>query len=209
MGGLNSGSWYRHSKKDTVGDCLGIDVRRWHKEGFLKAKPQFISSVWSREEKEIGSIGAWTSYGKVVLTYSHGRGEEKQDVRYTVPVTWTECNFGGKRPWFLCPGVVNGYYCGRRVAKLYVGGKYFLCRHCYDLTYTSRQESRKYGSLRKAQEIRQRLGGSANMTLPFPPKPKGMHWKTYERLWWEHHLANERHTQFMFAELERFDRYLS
>ena len=22
-----------------------------------------------------------------------------------------------------------------------------------------------------------------------PEKPKGMHWKTYERLWWEHHEA--------------------
>jgi hypothetical protein len=27
------------------------------------------------------------------------------------------------------------------------------------------------------------------MTEPFPEKPKGMHWKTYERFWWEHHEA--------------------
>jgi len=24
------------------------------------------------------------------------------------------------------------------------------------------------------------------MTESFPEKPTGMHWKTYERLWWEH-----------------------
>ena len=27
------------------------------------------------------------------------------------------------------------------------------------------------------------------MTEPFPDKPKGMHWQTYQRLFWEHHEA--------------------
>lgn len=27
-----------------------------------------------------------------------------------------------------------------------------------------------------------KLGGSANITQPFPEKPRGMHWRTYERL---------------------------
>jgi hypothetical protein len=36
--------------------------------------------------------------------------------------------------------------------------------------------------LLKAQRIRVRLGGSANMLNDFPEKPKGMHWRTYERL---------------------------
>ena len=35
-------------------------------------------------------------------------------------------------------------FCGQRVAKLYKapGANYFGCRHCYDLTYESRNESR-------------------------------------------------------------------
>jgi hypothetical protein len=38
--------------------------------------------------------------------------------------------------------------------------------------------------------IRERLDGSANITKPFPEKPKGMHWRTYGRLWWEHEEAD-------------------
>jgi hypothetical protein len=37
-------------------------------------------------------------------------------------------------------------------------------------------------ALAKAQAIRERLGGSASMMHPFPPKPKGMRWNTYHRL---------------------------
>ena len=36
--------------------------------------------------------------------------------------------------------------------------------------------------LRKGQSIRMRLGGSPSIMELFPFKPKGMHWRTYERL---------------------------
>jgi hypothetical protein len=96
-----------------------------------------------------------------------------------VPATSAE------RPWIICPGAG----CGRRVVILYGPGRYFLCRHCYDLAYESQRENGVTRALRRAQTIRERLGGSANMTKPFPDKPKGMHWRTYERLWWAHHEA--------------------
>ena len=34
----------------------------------------------------------------------------------------------------------------------------------------------------RAHTIRRRLGDSINLLHPFPSKPKGMHWRTYERL---------------------------
>jgi hypothetical protein len=34
----------------------------------------------------------------------------------------------------------------------------------------------------RAQNVRVRLGGSGSMDECFPPKPKGMHWRTYRRL---------------------------
>ena len=58
-----------------------------------------------------------------------------------------------------------------------------------DLTYQSRRDNKMYRALHRAQKIREQLGGSASMMEPFPEKPKGMHWSTYERLWWEHHEA--------------------
>ncbi len=98
---------------------------------------------------------------------------------------WMPCNFGDERLWFICPGAG----CGQRVAVLYGPGKYFLCRHCYDLRYESQREDKKDRALRKAQKIRMRLGGSANMLEPFPERPKGMHYDTYMRLFLEHHEA--------------------
>lgn len=109
----------------------------------------------------------------------------------------------GERPWFVCPGVINGYVCRRRVAKLYLSGEYLLCRHCHDLTYETRQVGRKHSALRKCQKIRRRLGGSANMTEPFPPRPKGMHLKTYARLRLEHDMADRQYTEIMLADLEK------
>jgi hypothetical protein len=46
----------------------------------------------------------------------------------------------------------------------------------------------------KSQKIRMRLGGSASMLDEFPEKPKGMHWRTYDRLYRMLDEAEERST---------------
>ena len=75
------------------------------------------------------------------------------------------------------------------MAVLHRLGRYFLCRHCYGLSYQSQKENEMYRALRRGQSIKQRLGGSANMMEPFLNNPKGMHFDTYMRLFWEHHEA--------------------
>jgi len=141
---------------------------------------------------------------RVILTYRHRSGPsgEWEEVRELVPLSWTACNFGGERPWFLCPGTG----CGRRVAILYGPGCYFLCCHCYDLVYESQRESAMHRALHRAQDIRRQLGGSANMMEPFPEKPKGMHGSTYERLWWEHHEAEMEQLMGMREWLDKLEK---
>ena len=190
MGGVGSGNWYRFDRKTTTGEYHSIDMHYLHREGSLKPA-RWFSLRWSRAGRETGSIRGVVVGSdrpeRVLLHYRHrsGPGAEWEDVQETVSLGWSTCNFGGERPWFLCPGVG----CGRRVAILYGPGRYFLCRHCYDLVYESQRENEMTRALRRAQAIRERLGGNANMMEPFPEKPKGMHWETYERLFWEHHEA--------------------
>ena len=70
---------------------------------------------------------------------------ERESADYTVQLTTTRPRFGGLRWWFVCPLIVNGRPCDRRVGKLYLPppARYFGCRRCHDLTYTSSQEHDK------------------------------------------------------------------
>lgn len=176
MGGPGSGRRYRWDGRDTTDAYQRFNLSSLYREGWLFPGSSGVTR-WTRGERQTASI-SWQVFGSagsaeaIELAYTVG-GDE---VRYQVRLTWTPCNYGGKRPWFVCPG--QG--CGRRVGVLY-GGKYFLCRHCHNLAYQSTREDEASRHLRKAQAIRQRLGGSANMLEPFPAKPTGMHWETYEQ----------------------------
>ena len=105
------------------------------------------------------------------------RGQRWGDaVAGDVEMDWTRLPSGGKRPWFRCPS------CGRRCGVLYSLGSRIICRKCGGLSYESQYEPKYFGALRKALKIRGRLGGSANMTEPFPSRPRYMHRRTYECL---------------------------
>ena len=48
------------------------------------------------------------------------------------------------------------------------------------MTHNSQYEDRASRLLDRAQKIKVKLGGDASCMELFPPKPKGMHWRTYE-----------------------------
>ncbi len=85
----------------------------------------------------------------------------------TVHIVRVPCRFGGNGPYFRCPGVVNGLACGRRVAKLYGAGRYFLCRHCYRLAYASQSEGAWDRALRRANKIKKTPLGASDGSILF------------------------------------------
>jgi hypothetical protein len=94
---------------------------------------------------EVNTLNPHASW--IRLYYTIKRSEENID--FKISLQTTHPYYGGARWWFTCPLSTNGRPCYRRVGKLYLppGGKYYGCRHCYDLTYTSCQESHQFDAL--------------------------------------------------------------
>jgi hypothetical protein len=157
--------------RTTCESCKSIDVRRWHREGRLRAG-QWFSCSWTWVGEPSGSISVRTETDAVVLMFrSRCPGDsEWMSVDQRVPITWSTCHFSGLRPWFRCAVQSNGRYCGRRVAKLYAAGELFACRHCYGLAYEIRQEPMHQGGLGKAQKIR--WEGTRTCSNRFRTSPK-------------------------------------
>jgi hypothetical protein len=167
----------------TCENCVAIDVRELKRRGLLRPGQVFPVS-WNRAGVPCGNISVRAESDAVVLIFrSQHQGEIKwKSTEQRVPILWTACHLGGRRPWFRCPVYSNGQYCGRRVAILYAAGDLFACRHCYRLAYASQQESPRSRAIRRSRKIRMRLGGSPDLLQPFPKRPRGMHQRTYMHL---------------------------
>jgi hypothetical protein len=82
----------------------------------------------------------------------------KKDYNYNVAVITTPCHFGNSRYWFECPN----FNCKKRVAMLFGYRGVFVCRHCVNLTYNSRNHSRTVvcrwlNQDRKIQELEKKI----------------------------------------------------
>ena len=184
MGGFGSG---RFSSRSTTSHYHELDIRHWHRKGILKPNRSFTWN-WLRNDEVLSSIRVSTFQDMVRLTYSHKiNGKTGENKNYPIYIDWTNCHFGGERPWFLCPAAG----CGRRVAILYCGS-IFACRHCYNLAYACQRETIHDRELRRVEKIRDRLGWEPGILNRAGSKPKGMHWSTYIKLVNEHDVLLRR-----------------
>jgi hypothetical protein len=181
MGGFGSGR-PSGSGRNKVEYSRSIDVNKMHKAGCL-CPGSAGCWQWISDGENVASINLRAEYDRLHLTYRVRIGDgEWEDVAETIRIANVACQLGGMRPYFICPGVANGISCKRRVVKLHGAGRYFLCRHCYRLAHSSQSEETWDRLMRRANKIRQRLGGDPGMFSTLPPKPKGMWWRTYDRL---------------------------
>jgi hypothetical protein len=188
MGGYGSGRppMYR---TNMVEDCLSLDVNYLHRQGSLR-NGSAGSLKWTRNGKRLSSIGFRMEGNRLTLDYRHrSYGGEWEHVKEPVLVVRNPCRFGGTRPYFICPGVINGVVCGRRVVMLYAGSNYYFCRNCYRLKYSSQYEESWDRAMTRANKIRERLGGEWGFESLLAPRPKGMWRRTYKRLCNEVRLA--------------------
>jgi hypothetical protein len=179
MGGYGSGrTAYRSA--GTCDDYKRLDIRALHRSGRLTGGVPFSWQWWWHEEP-CGDIQVWPGDNKVTLKYRTQRGGDPwKSVQETIWLDWTTPHLGGRRPWFLCPG------CGQRVAILYAGHPYFRCRGCLRLVHTVCHETLSDQLLRKAWKLRRRAAGDYDTGGGIGDgirKPKGMHRRTFERLY--------------------------
>ncbi len=141
-----------------------IDTRFLKQFGYLTGGPKTGEVNWTSGGVDTGnSVGIEVSnqegYLRIYYTQTDRHTQEKKKFDYKIPLTTTLCNYGGKRYWFICPWFKNGNYCGKRVGTLYKDGDYFACRHCYNLTYSSRNLSglnKKIGNISNIEVERAR-----------------------------------------------------
>jgi hypothetical protein len=114
----------------------------------------------------------------------------RQDIVQRVSLEALPRHFGGVQWYFICPVMK------RRAAVLWMppGARTFACRQRWrgSVAYASQfcdRDNRAHRGQAKIKAKLCRIGGFDPQQWEFPPKPKGMRWRSYQRL------------------EERFDRY--
>ena len=147
----------------TVEQVPSIDINELRRAGYIGAPP---TNWWVHRINLIRAGIKLQECNEKAITLDN-------QILHITHLPW---HYGGQRAYFLCD-------CGRTVGKLYAPFGYpWRCRHCYGLTYATRQAAPQYRLILKAQRVREQLGGDLGVANAFPEKPKGMHWQRYNRL---------------------------
>jgi len=151
----------RFHPKLTVEECKKIDLALIKKSGLFKEgtyTKAYISWSYHNSKKDIAVIfvtlgETWEWRHIKVITEQNNEIIDETLYLKTIP-----CNYGGKRYLFFCP------ICLKKVRILYLPPNLprFGCRHCLNLTYQSRNESRSllhcfFCRLWKADDLEEKL----------------------------------------------------
>lgn len=182
---MGRGQYIRTQVKHTVDMSTGLSTAYLRKMGRLKHGFQQTggySLAWhnTRTKKETASMFCRITPDAAIFSYYVKRDGEHISVSHTIPFTWTSCNYGGRRTWFLC-------HCGRRVGKVFFQGERYGCRNCFNLSYQSRRDCQINRAWGKIHNIGKRLKMEDPFNVPLdylipPARPKWMQRRRYEML---------------------------
>jgi len=92
------------SLKSMVEDYNKIDLTKIHREGLISQQGAVVFALsWTRRGRPWGDIRVIARSDLLVLIYSVKYDGKQENIEELVHLTWTDCNYGGKRPWMLCP----------------------------------------------------------------------------------------------------------
>ena len=177
MGGRGSGRQSSYCGKPETSDSMPLDIRKITRKGLLWPGNSF-SWQWLVNDRQVAGISIGIETTSLRLSYRMKSTGEVVEQR--VQMQTSPCHLGGHRHWFTCPR------CSKRVAVLYAPGRYFVCRQCGGLGYATQKEGAGDRASTRADKIRTRLGWPTGILNGDGGKPKGMHWKTYQRLKADH-----------------------
>jgi len=155
VGGYGSGRhWY--NTRIEVESCKAFAIRDLRDA--IRSGPGYYGGLtWRIGDEKTGDIGFEIVKAdpaglgvRLIYTFRKGTPEERR-LDYVVPLL-PVAKAAGQAWYFQCMASRNGGpTCRRRVGKLYLppGGQVFACRHCYNLTYRSCNESHKFDGMYK------------------------------------------------------------
>lgn len=180
MGGYGSG---RYSGMPVVESGLTLDISRLIRKRFIVPGKHVAGAIsWTNTTtgEKTAEIGYDASMlpdeaNWVRLRYT----VNSQPMDYKVALVTSPCNYGGVRWWWICPRTAC------MVSKLHLppGGKTFASRKAYRLPYRSQRQAGIDRTHERQARLHRKLGSKYDHFDGYiPPRPKGMHTKTYNRL---------------------------
>lgn len=198
MGSIFSGRKPAKLTKPFPEHFVSLDIRELDKCEGLEPGKAYNQNKF-RQGKKDGAFSVIVYENYLKLSYRTCNHPESRFPSQIINLTQTPCNFGGYRPWFLCPGD----QCGRRVAILY-GPNLMQCRHCWGIAYQSQRENQIQRMSRKLRSIGASYTGRPNDSAPRDrTRPVGMHHRTFKLLQEKHQLL---FTDIQFAQIEELRR---
>jgi hypothetical protein len=101
MGGLGSGAWKKFGRRGTVDSCPALDVKALSAMGCLRpgGSGTYPSAGGGGV---IASLRFRCEAGRLYLSYATQAGDGERTE--SIPIVRVPCQYGGTRPYFVCPG---------------------------------------------------------------------------------------------------------